>query len=76
MQRPNMLVVWKNPETGSEVGFSSGQVIVNFDGTVTIMCSGNPTIVKGKDILRIEYAVEGATYCQTCDQNISHFIQC
>lgn len=53
--------------------YTCQSVHVNFDGTVTIFVSGTPSTFHQDEIVRIEYAPNGAEFCPWCDQGISQF---
>lgn len=78
MKRASLIVHVRNkgvqvPEAGGTCGYTCESIHVNFDGSVTFFCSGTPSTVGQKDIVRIEYAAEGAEFCPHCDQSIAQF---
>lgn len=77
MKRASLVVVVRSNSVHvawtTYVSYTCQSVHMNFDGTVTFFCSGTPSTVLQADIIKIEYASEGAEYCPFCDQSIAQF---
>lgn len=72
MNRPTFVVRIQAADD-SETDYDAHALIANFNGTVVVISSGAPMVVDQHRILKVEYRVDGASWCGQCDQSIEQF---